>query len=223
MGKKYLSNKDETIRLFENDGLELLSRVHWSVPLVVFSPVVLYCLYQAFAVLEFSAPVNMLWFIIGLAVWSAAEYFLHRLVFHFKPWGPRSEKLHFLIHGIHHDYPMDSKRLVMPPVMSLPLATIFYGVFALVLGPLVTPMFAGFIAGYLGYDMTHYAIHHFNFHSPFWLAVKNYHVKHHFQDPARGFGVTSPIWDLVMHTNFLIGKEDRVFKEPEEEKSPLSG
>lgn len=36
------------------------------------------------------------------------------------------KKLHFMSHGIHHDYPRDSTRLVMPLLLSLPLATILF-------------------------------------------------------------------------------------------------
>jgi len=66
----------------------------------------------------------------------------------------------------------------------------------------VAPFFVGFILGYLGYDMTHYAVHHYNMHNRVWLAIKNHHMKHHYMDSTKGFGVSSPIWDEVMGTNF---------------------
>ncbi len=208
MAKQYVSNKDETVRLFKSDFLEFLSRTHWSVPLFIFVPVAVYCLYQSIAVLNFSIPAVIGWAIIGLVLWTATEYFMHRFVFHFEPLGPWTAKIHFLLHGVHHDYPMDSKRLVMPPGLSLPLAALFYFLFAAIFQSNIAPLYAGFIAGYLCYDMTHYAIHHHNLHSPFWLAIKNHHVKHHFQDPKKGFGVSSPIWDSLLHTNFVINRKN---------------
>ena len=42
--------------------------------------------------------------------------------------------LHFIMHGVHHDYPNDATRLVMPPIISVPLAIVFYLVFILTLG-----------------------------------------------------------------------------------------
>lgn len=47
MPKNFVSNKDETVRMFENDFLEALSKVHWTVPLWLFVPVILYFLYSA--------------------------------------------------------------------------------------------------------------------------------------------------------------------------------
>jgi 4-hydroxysphinganine ceramide fatty acyl 2-hydroxylase len=91
----------------------------------------------------------------------------------------------------------------MPPSVSLPLAVLFYYLFTLILGTgNVAPFFIGFLVGYLCYDMTHYAIHHYNMHNRMWLAIKNHHMRHHYMDPSRGFGVSSPVWDEVMGTNF---------------------
>jgi sterol desaturase/sphingolipid hydroxylase (fatty acid hydroxylase superfamily) len=207
MAKQYISNKDETLRLFKSDFLEFFTRLHWSVPVLVFVPVVLYFLYRSVAVLNFSIVTIFGLCLIGLVLWTATEYFMHRFVFHFEPHGERMKKLHFLLHGVHHDYPMDSKRLVLSPAVSVPLAALFYVFFAWIFQSYVAPLFAGFITGYLCYDMTHYAIHHYNFHSHFWLAVKNYHIKHHFLDSTKGFGVTSPIWDYVLRTNFMIKRK----------------
>ena len=36
-------------------------------------------------------------------------------------------RLHWMIHGVHHDHPNDPMRLVMPPSASVPLALAFYG------------------------------------------------------------------------------------------------
>jgi sterol desaturase/sphingolipid hydroxylase (fatty acid hydroxylase superfamily) len=64
------------------------------------------------------------------------------------------------------------------------------------------PFFGGFLIGYLFYDMTHYAIHHFNLHNKFLLKIKNHHIRHHFKDEDRGYGVSSPFWDVVFRTRF---------------------
>jgi sterol desaturase/sphingolipid hydroxylase (fatty acid hydroxylase superfamily) len=111
--------------------------------------------------------------------------------------------MHFLLHGVHHDYPNDSKRLVMPPSVSIPLAVLFYGLFILVLGEVYTaPFLAGFLVGYICYDEIHYATHHAPMKSRFWLAIKHHHILHHFRDPERGFGVSNPAWDYVFGTAY---------------------
>lgn len=203
MAKNYISNKDETIRLFKNNFLEVLSRVHWTVPLWIFVPIISYLLFRAFYFYDLNYSSVIIWFLIGVFVWTFTEYFLHRFIFHYQPKSEFGKRLHFLMHGVHHAYPKDSKRLVMPPSLSLPLASLFFILYINILGSvIVSPFFAGFLTGYLFYDITHYAIHHFNFHSKFWLYLKNHHIKHHYQNPELGFGVSQPAWDYVFRTNF---------------------
>ena len=203
MPKNYISNKDETARIFQSDFLETFSKVHFTVPLFIYIPIIVYLFYVAIAI--YSIPfLNMVgWIIIGVAVWSFTEYMLHRFLFHFKAKSEFGKRISFIFHGVHHDYPQDSKRLVMPPSVSIPLAIIFYFIYRAIFGEVsVIPFYIGFIAGYLVYDISHYAIHHFNMHSRFWLAIKNHHMLHHYQDEYKGYGVSSPFWDVVFRTNF---------------------
>lgn len=208
MAKNYISNKDETVRMFENDFLEALSRVHWTVPLWLYVPVVLFFLYRSFFVFYLGIGDVVLYFLIGIFVWTLTEYLLHRFIFHFNAKSKLGKRIHFMFHGVHHDYPKDSKRLVMPPSVSIPLALLFYFLFYNIFGPLlVAPFFAGFIVGYIFYDITHYAIHHFNMKSKFWLAIKNHHMLHHYKHSDKGFGVSQPAWDHVFGTTYPKDKK----------------
>ena len=203
MVKNYISNKDESTRMFDNNVLEALSKVHWSTPLWIFLPLIFYFIYVS--VFKFGLVYyNIIaYFVFGLLVWTLTEYTLHRFIFHYNPNSKFGKRLHFIFHGVHHDYPNDSKRLVMPPSVSIPLATLFYFLFEYILGDiLIYPFFTGFISGYLFYDMTHYAIHHFNMKSKFWLFIKNHHMRHHYQYSDKGFGVSQPTWDYIFKTNF---------------------
>lgn len=208
MAKNYISNKDETVRMFENDFLEALSRVHWTVPLWLYVPVVLFFLYRSFFIFYLGIGDVILYFLIGIFVWTLTEYLLHRFIFHFNAKSKLGKRIHFMFHGVHHDYPKDSKRLVMPPSVSIPLALLFYFLFYNIFGPLlVAPFFAGFIVGYIFYDITHYAIHHFNMKSKFWLAIKNHHMLHHYKHSDKGFGVSQPAWDHVFGTTYPKDKK----------------
>lgn len=198
--KRYVSNNDESARMFQNDFLEFFSHVHPSVPSIIFLPVVGYMFYTTIMTgvgLEYALPLLVL----GLFVWSFTEYVLHRFVFHFVPKSGWGKKIHFMFHGIHHDYPSDSTRLVMPPIVSIPLAIFFYILFMNILGVhYLPPFFAGFILGYLTYDLSHYAFHHFNLHGKVGLYLKQQHLRHHYMDPDNNFGVSSPLWDFVFGT-----------------------
>jgi len=208
MAKNFISNKDETVRMFENDFFEALSRVHPSVPVIIYLPVISFFLYRSVSLFELTFITILSLILLGIAVWTLAEYTLHRFIFHYKPKTEFGEKIHFIFHGVHHDYPSDSRRLVMPPSVSVPLAVMFYFLFEVILGNiLVAPFFIGFLIGYLFYDLTHYAVHHFNIHNKFWLALKKHHMRHHYQDSEKGFGVSSPIWDEIVGTNFSDVKQ----------------
>lgn len=211
MDNFFVSTKDESVRMFDNPVLDFVSRVHYSTPLFIFVPVVLVCLYRAVFVYH-----SAWWHIGGLYVggllfWSFAEYFLHRFVFHYEiptAWGKR---LHYVTHGVHHAYPNDSRRLVMPPALSIPLASAFYVLYSWAFGSqaVVAPFFGGFITGYLIYDMMHYALHHASIQHPIFQALKRHHMVHHFHEPTRGFGVSSKLWDYILRTTFSIDQQHK--------------
>lgn len=202
MKKNYVSNSSESVRMFKNNFLESLSKIHFSVPLFIFLPVVVFFTYKAI-INNITATAFIGFFILGIFIWTATEYVLHRYMFHYLPksnWGLR---LHFIFHGVHHDYPRDSKRLVMVPSVSIPLAMLFYFLFSLFLSDVnLYAFFPGFILGYLAYDMTHYAIHHANFKSSFWKKIKQHHMLHHYDDPTKGYGVSSVLWDKILDSDF---------------------
>ena len=201
MAKNYVSNSTESSRMFKSNFLESLSKVHFSVPLFIFIPVIVYFSWKSLQ------PGGLVWYdfvltvLGGLFVWTFTEYFMHRFVFHFSPKGKLMERIHFIFHGVHHDYPNDSKRLVMPPSVSIPLATGFYFLFAIFMDEFrVAAFFSGFMTGYLFYDMSHYALHHANFKSPFWKKLKKHHMQHHYADSEKGYGVSSDFWDKIFNT-----------------------
>lgn len=186
--------------LFRSRFLDFFSRVHAVVPALIYGPVIV-----ALTVLGARDGVGVLETALliagGLALWTFAEYWLHRKVFHWEPDHPIGRRLHFVIHGIHHEHPNDRLRLVMPPGASIPLATVFFGAFALVVGlPTAYPLFAGFLVGYLTYDYTHYWLHHFVPKSDIGKRLREQHMRHHFQDHRYGYGVSSPLWDVVFGT-----------------------
>ena len=195
-------NDPGTPQLFETAILEKLSRVHHLVPVVIYVPVILYFLYRAVSETAFSAGTSLALFVGGLAFWTLFEYLAHRFAFHFQPKGEFGEKIAFLVHGVHHKYPNDPLRLVMPPAVSIPLAILMYFVFRVVLGPAyLASSFAGFTLGYLIYDMTHYAIHHASIGKRRWARkLKRHHIIHHYVNDEMAYGVSSTIWDHAFGT-----------------------
>ena len=107
----------------------------------------------------------------------------------------------FLMHGIHHAYPRDPQRLVMPPIVSIPLALVSYALVRWALGPVyMAPFFSGFVLGYVFYDTIHFATHHFSMKGRLGAWVKRHHLRHHYNDPEHRYGVSSPLWDYILGT-----------------------
>ena len=200
---KFVSNGQESTRMFKSDFLELFSKVHYTVPLFLFVPVVAYFVYKTFFVLEVNVLIALLFLVLGFFIWSFTEYVMHRFLFHYHPTSKFGQRIHFIFHGIHHDYPNDANRLVMAPAISIPLAFFYYYLFQLALGEMyIAPFFVGFVVGYLFYDMSHYAIHHATFKSGIWAKIKMHHMVHHYRDDENGYGVSSKFWDLIFRTDF---------------------
>ena len=196
----YVSKQNETVRMFKSDFMEFFTRVHPAIPLVLYLPVVGYMLYVSLWQRRLSILAVTALFLLGVLLWTLIEYLIHRYIFHYEPTSRVGKQLHFIVHGVHHDYPNDARRLVMPPSISVPLAFLFYGLFLVIFGGLAPAVFAGLVLGYVCYDMLHYATHHFGMKRGVWLWLKQYHLRHHFKDDHAGYGISSPLWDYVFRT-----------------------
>jgi dihydroceramide fatty acyl 2-hydroxylase len=185
--------------MFKSGLLDRFTRVHHLVPVVIFLPaIVLLC---STGIGRAGLLPAVAYFAGGYALWTLAEYWIHRVIFHFEPEEGVGARLHWMVHGVHHDHPNDPLRLVMPPAASVPLALVFYALFWLVLGADRAFAFgAGFLAGYLAYDMIHYHLHHHSPRTRLGKWLRELHMRHHFQDDERGFGISAPYWDRVFGT-----------------------
>src|ERR1700683_5439258 len=185
--------------MFESRVLDAFTRVHPVIPVVIFVPAIVAL--AAWDLSQVGVPAAIGLAVAGYALWTLFEYWLHRLVFHFEPQEGLGARLHWIIHGVHHDHPNDPMRLVMPPSVSVPLAALFVWVFSLVFGtPGFLPLSAGFLSGYLGYDMLHYHVHHRTATTRIGKMMRELHMRHHFQDHDTGYGVSAPFWDHVFGT-----------------------
>jgi sterol desaturase/sphingolipid hydroxylase (fatty acid hydroxylase superfamily) len=187
-------------RLFNNKFLELLTRTH---PLIITS------MYLVLGVLMIWLFVNLRpetnpWKVFSIVVtgyfsWTLAEYMMHRFLYHKASDGTYNSRFKYMFHGVHHEYPNDSERLVLPPLPSLLIAAAFLGFFYLLMGDWAYVFGTGFLWGYLSYMNVHFIIH--KFPAPkrfnFWWR---HHAIHHFQQHDRAYGVTTSLWDYVFRT-----------------------
>jgi len=186
--------------MFDSRVLDALSRVHPAVPGIIFGPAIVAL--AAWELSNASVALTVGLIVAGYALWTLFEYWLHRIVFHFEPQEGLGARMHWIIHGVHHDHPNDPLRLVMPPAVSVPLALVVFGVLYVIFGSGYAPgLGAGFFLGYLAYDMIHYYLHHFRPRGRLGRMLRERHMRHHFQDETRGFGISAPYWDEVFGTS----------------------
>jgi len=140
---------------------------------------------------------------LGAVFWTLVEYLLHRFVFH----GADASRLGAKEHRQHHaqvDYfaPWWQKAIaaVAAGALLLPLALASAGVAS---GLAFT---AGFIAMYLVYEVLHRRAHTRPPRGRYGRWRRRNHFAHHFADPRRAHGVTTPFWDLAFGTRLPAGR-----------------
>jgi sterol desaturase/sphingolipid hydroxylase (fatty acid hydroxylase superfamily) len=209
INKEPIMKSQEPVRIFKTDFMEFFTHIYpWQVA-VLWGALEIFLFYSAITAAG-TAGIKVLYipvaFLLGLFSWTFAEYTLHRWLFHFKPKTPIQERISFLFHGVHHEQPMVKTRLVMPFPVSIPLASLFLGLFYLICSFVfrrpewMAPAFAGFIAGYMFYDLGHYAFHHSKTKNPYIVYVRKHHMRHHGSESHLRFGVSNPLWDYVFGT-----------------------
>lgn len=198
----------QSIRLFENPILERFTHVQPETVAALWSFVI--GVLSGWAAIDdrFAAAPALGFAAAGVLAWTVFEYALHRWVFHSRPRHPRLAKLVFLIHGVHHAQPDDGSRVVMPPLVSLPLALGLWALAGMVLeAPWRDCFFVGFLVGYLHYDLTHWACHQARPRSSLGRYLRRHHLRHHHADEGANFGVGSPLWDVVFAT--VLGRPNQ--------------
>jgi sterol desaturase/sphingolipid hydroxylase (fatty acid hydroxylase superfamily) len=191
----------KSIRVFKSDFLEKFTHVHPIVPLLFWTPIIGYWLYQAATISKLSALNFLVLAIVGLFLWSLTEYILHRFIFHYPAKSTIGKRFIFLFHGIHHDDPSDPTRLVMPPLPAVFYIYWLYQFYSLLVPEVYMSGFmAFFMMGYLCYDYIHYATHHFKMNNRIGRYIKKWHLVHHHAHEASKYGVSSPLWDFIFRS-----------------------
>jgi len=185
-------------RLFDHAALEILTTAHPRLVASVYSisSAVLIALSVRAGLTAAEISVRVL---VGIVIWSLSEYAIHRYLFHFVPRSRVGVAMAYLSHGVHHAYPRDPHRLVLPLVVSAPIGALLFAL-AIAVGARAFPLLAGFALGYLAYDLIHYRIHAYESDGGVFRWLRRYHFQHHFSTPDRQFGVSTPFWDYVFRT-----------------------
>lgn len=215
---------EESPRVFEKDWLDALTRTPWWLVPLVYLPLISALVWYSIARTEVGWLATAGLFVAGLITWTMCEYWLHRTFFHWIPNGKLGERMHFFVHGIHHQWPKDKYRLVLPPAASIFLFVAFLGLWTLAFGPWGVALHAGFTFGYMAYDVIHYRIHHGRAGIKWLQQLKKHHAMHHYDADYQElrFGVSAMFWDRVFGTledeHTLAKKEARAQRRASRQK-----
>ena len=132
---------------------------------------------------------------LGLFAFSFVEYFFHRWMFHTRI--PLFEQGH----RMHHERPLgyDSLPFFLPGAVLL----ILTGLCMLVVPAGFALLMMGSVTfGYIAYGLSHFTIHHVRFKHPLLRRWAGAHHVHHYH-PESNFGVTTPLWDVLLGTRYV--------------------
>jgi len=127
----------------------------------------------------------------GLALWTAVEYAMHRIVLH-----------RLAPHYQHHDEPETLAYIFAPLWLSGVSAVVLFVLLGFAAGSFQRGALveAATVSGYLLYEALHVRMHSAVAGGPLLRALRKHHFYHHFADDSRCYGVTTPIWDYIFRT-----------------------
>lgn len=203
-----MSNQTNTIKpqnkgtkvFFKNPLLERLSRTNTAVPVSIFLGFSTFLMVWGFLYSSEPAWSQVAVFFLGLLIFTLIEYIVHRHLFHMITNTKLREKIQYAFHGVHHEFPKDTSRLAMPPVISVVIVTLLFLGFKYSIGDNTYGFLPGFITGYSLYLIVHYVVHAYQPPKNFLKVLWIHHGIHHYKDHERAFGVSSPLWDYVFRT-----------------------
>ena len=200
--------------MFENKLLNRLTQTHIATPIIIFFVYAIGLLWYTEVSTDIPVVTVILVFLAGTLGFTFMEYAVHRWVYH-PPHGASEayKKATYKMHGMHHDYPKDKKRLAMPPLVAIFLATSLLFLFQLVLGQYAFAYLAGFVVGYALYLVVHYTVHIYAPPRNFLRALWVNHSIHHYSEDEVLFGVSQPLWDYVFGTMPRSDKDKRMARE----------
>ena len=135
----------------------------------------------------------------GAALWTLAEYLLHRFAMHALNGKGIMSREH-LEHHVTSSWSYSHTTLlswagviVVGTLLWAPIGWLILGLPGLALG-------LGWVIGYAGYEHQHAMAHLKGPQGRYSTWLRRHHFHHHFGHPKSNHGVTSPVWDRVFGT-----------------------
>lgn len=186
-------------RIFENPILERFTKSNPRVTIIFYLCLICFFIFLNNHYTILNLPNVIALYIFGLITWTLVEYLLHRYLFHIDDYFLSMKRIHYILHGVHHEHPGDPERFFMAPVPGTFIAFVLFVIWYSIIGQYAFSFMAGLTNGYLLYSYIHYTIHSHPA-NPLFYKPWSHHAKHHFKHPDKAFGVSSPIWDMIFGT-----------------------
>lgn len=135
----------------------------------------------------------------GMALWTLAEYLLHRFAMHaLKGKGMMSRE--HLEHHVHSYWYFSYTHLLSWTGVLLVAALVWAPIGWFLFGPAGAALGAGWVIGYFTYEYQHAQAHLRGPRGPYSRWIRHHHFHHHFGHPLANHGVTTGVWDKVFGT-----------------------
>jgi dihydroceramide fatty acyl 2-hydroxylase len=196
-----LPGRDGDARLFTSRAVDAIWRAPFWWPYAIALPAALGLGVASLGADGGSAPSRLAWAASGVIAWTLFEHVLHRFVFHAPLRSEAGRAILLIVHGHHHVWPRDRSRLTATPWQAGLTWLLAYGAFAALLGAGdALAATAGFGLGYVAYEAMHFVAHHGKPRARWLRTIRAHHLRHHHEDPTSRWGISSPLWDVVLRT-----------------------
>ena len=110
------------------------------------------------------------------------------------------------MHLVHHMFPNCKSIIALNPTSIIVKTIGFYFIYSLFINNINAIAIAiGLLVGITLYDIFHYYCHHGpEINLKIINNLKRNHLKHHYSDSNRGFGVSTTLWDKIFGTEHII-------------------
>lgn len=134
----------------------------------------------------------------GVALWTLAEYLLHRFLGHDRRTWPNAFAEEHTRHHSEGNYFAPTWKKGLVALAALAVVTLLA---SLALGVTLGLVFGGsFVGMYAIYEAVHRRAHTHRGFGAYGRYLRRHHFHHHFTNPRTNHGVTSPLWDFVFGT-----------------------
>jgi sterol desaturase/sphingolipid hydroxylase (fatty acid hydroxylase superfamily) len=116
------------------------------------------------------------------------------------------------MHDAHHQEPLSL--IGAPSFVSIALIlAVFYAPLYLVNSAMAAGFTSGILVGYFGYQLVHYASHHWTLKPGSLLyRARIRHMAHHYRNVEGNYGIVTSLWDRVFAT-YIEGRRQKASAE----------